>query len=113
MVNVKIDNDTLLEMLMERVNYWTEDKTTRELYKDMYANYIEGGCFDGMELDIDAIVDNDYINYCNVIEEGDEDFETIKEVYEAQGLGDCSCEDCHANWIEAVNSDETAFLTRW
>ena len=113
MITIKINEDEFLEMLMERVKFWTDDKTTLNLFEDMYQSYIDGGVFEGSELDISVIVDNDYVNYCRVVEEGEEDFEQIKKVYGEQGLGDCSCEDCIGNFIEAVNSNETAFLIRY
>ena len=113
MITVKIDEDELLDMLMSRVEYWTKDKTTLELFQNMYQEYIDGGLFEGTELDVGVIVDNDYINYCVVVDESTEEFKQIKEVYDEQGLGDCSCEECEGNFIEAVNSDETAFLIRY
>lgn len=113
MVTIKIDEDEVLGMLMERVKFWTDDKTTLNLFEDMYQNYIDGGVFEGSELNVDVIVDNDYINWCRVVEEGEKEFDAIKKVYEEQGLGDCSCEECEGSYIEAVNSDATAFLIRY
>ena len=113
MVNVKIDEDTLLFMLVERVKLWTESITAVDLFTKMYESYIDGGVFDGMELNIDFIVDNDCVNYCSVVEEGDENYNAILKVYEAQGLGDCSCEDCDGNFIEAISDDKKSILIRW
>lgn len=107
---VKIDESMLVEMLMERVEYWTDDTTTKELYRDMYENYVYGGCFEGIELDIPQIVDNDYINNCTIICEGDDGYEELLRVYEEQGLGDCSCEGVGYDYIEAYNGD--TFLVR-
>jgi hypothetical protein len=59
----------------------------------MYDNYIESGVFDSGEFDVMQIVDNDYINWCNVISEGDEEYNGIKEIYDRDGLGDISCEE--------------------
>lgn len=92
MINVKIDEDRLVDMLLSRVEYWTEDLTTYRLFEEMYQNYADCGCFDGCNLDINFIVDNDYINYCSVIEKGDEAYEDIKRLYESEGFGDISCE---------------------
>lgn len=91
---VNIDNDTALEMLLDRLEHWTDDHTTYRLYEAMYQSYIDGGCFDGGEFDVMMIVDNDYINWCTVIEEDEEDevYKNIKQLYELQGLGDISCE---------------------
>lgn len=89
---VNIDNDTALEMLMERVEYWTNDNTTYRLYEIMYEHYIDGGVFDGGDFDVMSIVDNDFVNWCTVISEGDEAYEDIKELYEREGCTDISCE---------------------
>jgi hypothetical protein len=89
---VKIDESTALEMLMERVSYWTDDATIQELYEKMYESYVYGGVFDNGEFNTMEIVDNDYINWCSVIEEGDEAYKGIKQLYERDGISDISCE---------------------
>ena len=110
---VNIDNDTALDMLMDRVSYWTDDVTTHRLYEAMYEDYVDGGVFDGGDFDVMAIVDNDYVNWCTVISEGDEAYEDIKKLYDEQGCGDISCE--HGlnhgySYIEAEYDD--CFLVR-
>lgn len=92
MLTVKIDEDKALDLLMDRVAYWTDDKDVQKLYEQMYENYIFSGCFDGIDFDIMSIVDNDCINYCSVICKGDAEYTEIDEIYKKQGLGDCSCE---------------------
>ena len=108
---VEIDNDTALSMLVDRVEYWTEDEDVVQLYTEMYENMIDGGCFDGGQFDVIGIVGNDYINYCEVIRDTDEYYEEIKQYYEGNGLGDCSCE------IDGISSIEAEyngiFLIRW
>lgn len=111
---VNINNDMALNMLMERLEFWTKDDTTYHLYEKMYENYVEGGCFDGGNFDVMVIVDNDYINYCDVISEGDEAYEDIKKLYDENGCGDISCEDelNHGyNFIEAEYNG--SFLVRY
>ena len=63
MITVQIDETTLLDMLVDRVEYWTDEKDIIELYQEYYNNLIEGGCFEGGTLDVAAIVDNDWVNY--------------------------------------------------
>ena len=108
---VEIDNDTALNLLIDRVEQWTEDGDVIQLYTEMYENMIDGGCFDGGQFDVMGIVDNDYINYCEVIRDTDEYYEEIKQYYEENGLGDCSCE------IDGISSIEAEyngiFLIRW
>lgn len=76
----------------------------------MYENYVYSGCFDGGEFDVMVIVDNDYINYCSVISEGDEEYEDIKQLYDENGLTDISCE---SNWSFIEAEYNGSFLVRY
>jgi hypothetical protein len=89
---VNIDNTRAVDMLLERLEHWTDDVITYRLYEAMYESYIDSGVFDGGEFDVMAIVDNDYINYCDVVSEGDEAYVDIKELYIREGIADISCE---------------------
>jgi hypothetical protein len=114
MVTVKIKENDLLEMLMDRVEQWNNTTTALNLYEKMYESEIEAGCFEGAEIDVNLIVDNDVINYCNIIKEGEKEFENILQLYKEQGLGDISMES-HYSFIEAVDDEEEpkAFLVRY
>ena len=110
---VNIDNERAIEMLLERLGHWTDDDITYHLYEAMYENYVYNGCFDGGDFDVMAIVDNDYVNWCTVISEGDEAYEDIKKLYDEQGAGDISCEyglNHGYSYIEAEYED--SFLVR-
>lgn len=89
---VRIDDDMAVDMLLDRLEYWTDDVTAHRLFALMYEGYVEGGVFDGGEFDVKEIVDNDYINWCVIISEGDEAYEDIKKLYDEQGRTDISCE---------------------
>ena len=73
MITIKINEDEFLEMLLDRLEYWTSDEDVIDLYKNYYEGLIYSGCFEGCELDIMSIVDNDYTN--NLIVLNKEDFE--------------------------------------
>ena len=73
MVTVTVDEDTLLEMLLDRLRFWTSDEDVINLYRDYYKGLVYSGCFEGCNLDIMSIVDNDYINNLATISK--EDFE--------------------------------------
>ena len=73
MVTVTIDEGTLLEMLLDRLEFWTSDESVINLYKDYYEGLVYSGCFEGCTLDIMSIVDNDYCN--NLAHIRKEDFE--------------------------------------
>ena len=114
MINVRINESVLLEMLVERVEFFDRSEVEVDLYKKMYESEIEAGCFEGAEIDVNLIVDNDVINYCNIIEEGDSEFNSIMKLYKEEGLGDISMES-HYSFIEAVDDEEkpNAFLVRY
>ena len=69
MVNIRIDEDTLIEMLMDRLAFWHPTDEEETLYRDYYENLVYGGAFEGAEFDVSVIVDNDWVNNLNVIEE--------------------------------------------
>ena len=112
MITVKVNEYQLVDLLLDRVEYWTDDPDVYRLFDMMYTNYAEGGCFDGCELDIKAIVDNDYINYCSVISEGDEAYEDIKKIYEENDFGDISCEENNHGYSFIEAEYEGLFLVR-
>lgn len=116
-ITVKIDKNDALNMLVERVRYWTQDEKEIELFEKMYDDYIWNGCFDGGDFDIMSIVDNDWVNYTSIIRPDEKDFKKLLKIYKEQGLGDCSCEDFDEykiSFIEAVDDDDkpSMFLVR-
>lgn len=68
MINVKINETTLLNLFMDRVEYWISDADVLELYEDYLEELIYGGCFEGSELDVDLFVDNLYINDTTIMD---------------------------------------------
>lgn len=62
MINVKIDETTLLNLFMERLEYWTTDADVLGLYESYLKELIDCGCFEDAELDVNLIVDNLYVN---------------------------------------------------
>lgn len=116
-LHVEIDEDEALDMLMSRLTRWTQDPIAEELYEQMYQSYIDDGVFDGGEFDVMVIVDNDWVNYCEVVEPGDEElhYDELLKLYEEQGLGDVSTEDVGFSYIEAAveRNGKVYFLCRW
>lgn len=98
MIAVKIDEDTLLEMLLDRLEFWTSDESVINLYRDYYEGLVYSGCFEGCELNIAAIVDDDYINNLTVLNK--EDFE------------DYGVESFEDDKIEAFNEEQNLYLVR-
>jgi hypothetical protein len=98
MITVKIDEGLLVEILLNRVEFWTDDNRIQDLFKDYYEKLVNSGCFEGCELDIISIVDNDYINNLTTISKEDFELWNIK-----------SEED---DSIEAFNEEEDLYLIR-
>ena len=114
-ITITIDEDEAIDRLMERLEYWTDDSTTHELYRKMYESYVYGGVFDGSDFDVMAIVDNDYVNYCEVVAPGDDNYDAVKKLYDEEGCCDISTEDAGFSFIEAETEvgGEEYFLCRW
>ncbi len=70
---IKIDEESLLDALMSRVQFWTDDYDILELYRQYYENAVYGHWYEGSEVNIMSIVDNDYVNWMSVY--SDEDME--------------------------------------
>ena len=108
-MKIIIPDYDVIEFLVNRVEFWTKDKEIIELYKRMYLNLLESGCFEE-EIDLYDLVDNDYVNYCKVIFENDEDYEIIKYTYlnNEFDISEVTSYDC----IEAASDDLKMFLVR-
>ena len=68
MINVKIDETTLLNLFMDRLKYWTSDDDVLKLYESYIEELIDCGCFNGSELDVAMFVDNLYINDTTIMD---------------------------------------------
>lgn len=62
MITIKINEWDLLDILMERVKYWTTDGEVLSLYESYLDDLIESGCISDIELDVMVFIDNLYIN---------------------------------------------------
>ena len=110
-ITVKINKDDLLDMLLARCDFWGTSRENKDLFEKMYSNYIDGGVFAEVELNIMAIVDNDVVNYTTILEADDKGFQ---EVLELHRQGECDISR-HTNYsfIEAVSEDEKRILVRY
>lgn len=78
-ITVKLDEDTAVDMLVNRVGYWTDDEEVIELFEQYYENMVYNGCFNGSDFDVMSIVDNDYVNNTSVTTR--EEFEDERNKY--------------------------------
>ena len=108
-IKVKIKKNYVIDLLTNRLSFWTNNEEVIDLFKQMYERYIDKEVFDN--LDIELIVDNDFINDCIIIEKGDEDFKKVQELAK-KCYYDISCETCYS-FIEAYNEDYSLILVRW
>lgn len=87
MIKVMIDENEALDMLMNRLcEFWHveptgDTETTYKLFETMYEDYLNEGVFESIEFDVMSIVDNDYVNWCGVVSEGDDNYEEVKKAY--------------------------------
>jgi len=82
MITIRIEEEVALNMLMDRLSYWTDDATTTALYEAMYRSYLDEGMFDGDNFNVMNIVDNDYVNWCTIIEKGDDLYDECKKAWD-------------------------------
>ena len=61
LINIKMDKEDLLDLLYDRLIYWTNEDTA-ELFCKMYNDKLEQGIFNNVVFNVKNIVDNDYIN---------------------------------------------------
>lgn len=68
MITIEIENEDYLEMLMDRVRFWTSDDTTLALFEEHYKRVVDE--LDGQTVTntVQEIVDNDYVNYYSVMD---------------------------------------------
>lgn len=66
MVSIQMDSDDMIQALVDRVGYWTDDSDVREVFEQYYEHMVEDGCFDGCEFNVMSIVDNDYVNNLSI-----------------------------------------------
>lgn len=104
-----------LEIIEDRIKHWKDNNIIVNLYKEMYNDRFESGYYQEDEpFDLNAIVDNDIINYTNTISKKDypEDFQLLLESYEndKMDVSNISFNNISANQIEAYDSYNEIFL---
>ena len=86
-----IDNDEAVDMLLDRLKYWTHDLDVIHLFEIYYENMVKSGWWEHEEFDVMSIVDNDYVNWTSVLaddelEENNVDEEQIVAKYNGLNL---------------------------
>ena len=66
-MNVNIDEEDFLEILMNQLKQWTDDETALSLFREKYERDIGDGIFESNQMTVAQIVNNDWLNWCEVI----------------------------------------------
>ncbi|WP_394981020.1 hypothetical protein [uncultured Helicobacter sp.] len=111
-VTCKIKADHLANMFWDRIQYWGNlSKEDMDLFYEMYERNIDDGLYEGAEIDINYIVDNDVTGCCSVLLKTDlseSDWNKLKRFYD-DGERDVSCEsfdyEIGIGFIEAMSED--------
>ena len=86
MITVRMDEQDAIDLLVNRVEHWTDDSEIIDLFEEYYTNMVEGGCFDGADFNVMSIVDNDYVNNTSTVTR--EEFEKDRKEYIQNELKD-------------------------
>ena len=68
MINVQVDEEHLLDLLMQRMEYWTENSNVLNLYEQYLKDLVYCGCCEGSNLDVSLLIDNLYINDTQIMD---------------------------------------------
>ena len=71
MINIQVDEENLLDLLMQRMEYWTKNANILNLYEQYLRGLVYCGCFEGTNLDISLLIDNLYINDTQIMDKED------------------------------------------
>lgn len=112
----------LLNKIMERVKFWVDDEETIKLYKVMYAKEINNKVYSHKVINIETLVDNDYINNVKHIEAdvdiSAKEFKRLLDYYTISGyvldLNEHTFKDIYGYRLNGVvyACDETSALVR-
>ena len=67
LVNVNVESDYVVDLLIDRVKFWTDDKDVVALYEQYYTELLESERM--VDIDVMYIVDNDVINWFSVMDD--------------------------------------------
>ena len=118
LISVKIDSDSLVEMLIERLKVWTGDEDTIDAFSKMYENSAESGVFENADISergIWQIVDNDWVNWVSAVAKedvSDEDWEALQKM-QSGDLSECESPleslECNKGFLEVI-TDSVALI---
>ena len=112
----------LLSKIMERVKFWVDDERAIKLYEMMYAKEINNKVYSHKAINIEVLVDNDYVNNVKYIEADTDisakEFKRLLDYYKLSGyvldLSEHSFKDIYGYRLDGIvyACDETSALVR-
>lgn len=96
-----LDTEDYVLLLMNRLDFWKPTSIEKQLFEDYYTRLADEGLFDNTEDTVMQIVDNDYVNWMQVVSKGEDNYTDAKKLYEKEGLGAY----CDSFSIEAVDNE--------
>lgn len=112
----------LLNKIMERVKFWVDDERAIKLYEMMYVKEIKNKVYSHKAINIEVLVDNDYINNVKHIEADTDisakEFKRLLDYYKMSGyvldLSEHSFKDIYGYRLDGIvyACDETSALVR-
>ncbi|MGX3045789.1 hypothetical protein [Helicobacter sp. T3_23-1056] len=92
LISVKIESEEFVELLVDRLKFWTQDEEIIEAFEKMWLENAESGAFCNSsvsKMGIMQIVDNDWVNWVSVIKKSKVSAEDWEELQKLQ-RGDLS-----------------------
>lgn len=115
-MKVELDINQIESLVKNRITNFAHDSKIANLFWQMYENYLDNDESFFEYTDFDLIVDNDYINYCEVVykEDEEQEYNDLLKLYE-EGNRDISEEENNHgfSFIEAVDIYDGLILARW
>ena len=115
-MKVELDKNEIEFLVKERISKFSGFDTIANLFWQMYENYLDNDESFFEYTDFNIIVDNDWVNYCEVIFKEDEEqkYNDLLKLYE-EGNRDISCEENNHgfSFIEVVDTYNGLILARW
>lgn len=115
---IEVDDDDILSLLEKELDGWNPSPEIKDLYMKMYESQVAEGLFNGGKFNAMEIVDNDWVNWTDVISEGEDYFDDCLKAYKERNyevrVSDDYGDDRYLGYIEAVDneSDPKTFLIR-
>lgn len=80
---VTINEETFLNLIRKRLEFWTDEKSFIDIYMKMYKQDVNDGMFNNVNININEMVDNDWVNEYSIYEPSNSEYNELYENYDA------------------------------